>query len=40
MLGRNSLLRGWHRLPREAVDTPSIEEFKGGLDEALGSLIY
>ena len=27
-----------HRLPREAVDTPSLEVFKAGLDGALGSL--
>ncbi|KFQ32804.1 hypothetical protein N332_04132, partial [Mesitornis unicolor] len=29
----------WHRLPREAVDTPSLEVFKARLDGALGSLV-
>jgi len=29
----------WHRLPREAVDAPSLEAFKARLDGALGSLI-
>ncbi|KFO76964.1 hypothetical protein N303_09353, partial [Cuculus canorus] len=28
-----------HRLPREAVDAPSLEVFKARLDGALGSLI-
>jgi len=35
--------RGWcdaleNRLPKEAVDAPSLQAFKAGLDVALGSL--
>ena len=30
----------WHRLPREAVDAPSLEAFKARLDGALGSLVW
>ncbi|KFO75104.1 hypothetical protein N303_07602, partial [Cuculus canorus] len=33
------VVRHWHRLPREAVDTPSLEVFKARLDGALGSLV-
>ena len=33
-------VRHWHRLPREAVDAPSLEVFKARLDGTLGSLIY
>ena len=33
------VLRHWHRLPREAVDAPSLEVFKARLDGALGNLI-
>ena len=33
------VVRHWHRLPREAVDAPSLEVFKARLDEALGNLI-
>ncbi|KFZ56743.1 hypothetical protein N321_05589, partial [Antrostomus carolinensis] len=33
------VVRHWPRLPREAVDAPSLEEFKARLDVALGSLI-
>ena len=29
----------WSRLPREVVDAPSLEAFKGRLDVALGSLV-
>ncbi|KFZ45849.1 hypothetical protein N321_03506, partial [Antrostomus carolinensis] len=29
----------WNRLPRGAVDVPSLEAFKARLDGALGSLI-
>ncbi|KFO69761.1 hypothetical protein N303_11464, partial [Cuculus canorus] len=29
----------WNRLPREAVDAPSLEVFKARLDGVLGSLI-
>ncbi|KFP15769.1 hypothetical protein Z169_16257, partial [Egretta garzetta] len=33
------VVRHWNRLPREAVDAPSLQAFKARLDEALGSLI-
>ncbi|KFO71030.1 hypothetical protein N303_09220, partial [Cuculus canorus] len=33
------VVRHWKRLPREAVDAPSLEVFKARLDGALGSLI-
>jgi len=29
----------WNRLPRKAVDGPSLEVFKSRLDGALGSLV-
>ncbi|KFM13301.1 hypothetical protein AS27_06479, partial [Aptenodytes forsteri] len=29
----------WHRLPREAVDAPSLEVFKVRLDGALSNLV-
>jgi len=29
----------WNRLPREAMDAPSLEVFKARLDGALGSLV-
>ena len=29
----------WNRLPKEAVDAPSLQAFKARLDEALGSLV-
>jgi len=32
-------MQHWNRLPREAVDAPSLEAFKAGLDEILSSLI-
>ena len=35
-----SVVRCWHRLPREAVDTPSLDMFKASLDGALGRLIW
>ncbi|KFV80357.1 hypothetical protein N308_07616, partial [Struthio camelus australis] len=28
----------WHRLPREAVESPSLEIFKSCVDRVLGSL--
>ena len=30
----------WNRLPKEAVDAPSLEAFKTRLDVALGSLVW
>jgi len=30
----------WHRLPREAVDAPSLEAFKTRLDRALSNLVW
>ncbi|KFR00457.1 hypothetical protein N306_00167, partial [Opisthocomus hoazin] len=33
------VVKHWYRLPREAVDAPSLEVFKARLDEALSSLV-
>ncbi|GAB0186777.1 hypothetical protein GRJ2_001143000 [Grus japonensis] len=33
------VVRHWNRFPREAVEAPSLEVFKVGLDGALGSLV-
>ncbi|KGL92258.1 hypothetical protein N301_00387, partial [Charadrius vociferus] len=33
------VVRHWNRLPREAVDPPSLEVFKARLDVALGNLV-
>ena len=33
------VVRCWNRLPREAVDAPSLEVFKARLDGALGRLV-
>ncbi|KFQ97675.1 hypothetical protein Y956_12738, partial [Nipponia nippon] len=33
------VVRRWNRLPREAVDAPSLEVFKARLDGALSNLI-
>ncbi|KFZ61886.1 hypothetical protein N321_00830, partial [Antrostomus carolinensis] len=33
------VVRHWNRLPKEAVDAPSLEVFKARLDEALSNLI-
>ncbi|KFQ25762.1 hypothetical protein N332_04351, partial [Mesitornis unicolor] len=33
------VVRHWHRLPREAVDAPSLAVFKARLDRALSSLV-
>ena len=30
----------WNRLPKEAVDAPSLEAFKARLEVALGSLVW
>jgi len=35
-----SVVRHWHRLPREAVETPSLEIFKARLDGALSNLVW
>ncbi|GAB0191025.1 triadin [Grus japonensis] len=34
------VVRHWNRLPREAVDAPSLEVFKARLDGALGNLVW
>ena len=34
------VIRPWHRLPRAALDAPSLEVLKGRLDGVLGSLIW
>jgi len=33
------VVRHWHRLPREAVDAPSLETLKVRLDGALSNLM-
>ncbi|KFU84199.1 hypothetical protein M959_04564, partial [Chaetura pelagica] len=33
------VVKHWNRLPRKAVDTPSLEVLKARLDEALCSLV-
>ncbi|KFO13942.1 hypothetical protein N312_11393, partial [Balearica regulorum gibbericeps] len=33
------IVKHWNRLPREAVDAPSLEVFKARLDGALGNLV-
>ncbi|KFW09818.1 hypothetical protein N326_02517, partial [Eurypyga helias] len=33
------VVRHWNRLPREAVDVPSLEVFKARLNEALSNLV-
>ncbi|KFW69027.1 hypothetical protein AS28_06959, partial [Pygoscelis adeliae] len=33
------VVRHWNRLPREAVDAPSVEVFKARLDGALSNLV-
>ena len=33
-------VKHWNRLPKEAVDAPSLEAFKARLDVALGSLVW
>ena len=34
------MVRHWHRLPREAVDAPSLEVLKARLDDVLGNLVW
>ncbi|KFO61804.1 hypothetical protein N302_06144, partial [Corvus brachyrhynchos] len=33
------MVRPWNRVPREAVDAPSLEVFKARLDGALSNLV-
>ncbi|KFQ78554.1 hypothetical protein N337_12272, partial [Phoenicopterus ruber ruber] len=33
------VVRHWNRLPKEAVDAPSLEAFKARLDGALSNLV-
>jgi len=33
------VVKHWNRLPREAVDAPSLEVFKARLDRALSNLV-
>ena len=33
------VVRHWNRLPKEAVDAPSLQAFKARLDVAVGSLV-
>ncbi|KFM14028.1 hypothetical protein AS27_12672, partial [Aptenodytes forsteri] len=33
------VVRHWNRLPREAVDAPSLEVFKARLDGALSNMV-
>lgn len=34
-----SVIKHWHRLPREAVNVLSLETFKARLDGAVGGLV-
>jgi len=34
------VVKHWHRLPREAVDAPSLAVFKARLDGALSNLVW
>jgi len=34
------VVRHWHRLPREAVDVPSLDLLKARLDGALSNLVW
>jgi len=34
------VVKHWHRLPREAVDAPSVAVFKARLDGALSNLVW
>ena len=35
-----SVVKHWHRLPREVVDAPSLETFQVRLDRVLSNLIW
>jgi len=35
----HTVVTHWNRLPKEAVDAPSLQAFKARLDVALGSLV-
>ena len=37
---RQRVVTHWNRLPKEAVDVPSLEALKARLDVALGSLVW
>ena len=37
---RKWVVTQWNRLPKEAVDAPSLQAFKARLDVALGSLVW
>ena len=37
---RRKFFMHWNRLPKEAVDAPSLQAFKARLDVALGSLVW
>ena len=39
-LSTQRVVTHWNRLPKEAVDAPSLETFKARLDVALGSLVW
>ena len=34
------VVRNWNRLPRDAVDDPSLETFKPRLDQAMSNMIW
>ena len=37
---KERVMRCWNRLPKEAVDAPSLEVFKIRLDGVLGNLVW
>jgi len=39
-IGGSLVATHWNRLPKEAVDAPSLKAFKARLDVALGSLVW